>query len=360
MWKNTAVAIFIAGLTLSSCELFDIKTPGIGIDTLNAIAYGDGVWVIGSISGAIAWSSDGVRWTAAGGSPFGADAIHEIIYGNDRFAAVGGGGKTAYSLNGVDWERGGDSTFGNYIKDIAYGGGKFVAVGEYGKVAYSEDGCATWNEAYSAVFASSCINGITYGGGKFVAVGEYGKIAWSENGISWTAAGYSSYSFMINDVAYSGDKFVAVGNAKTTILTGKIIHSADGIQWTDAGDTSFISDPTSQKGSFILKAAYGNGIFIAAGCDNVIYDKYEVTGKMSYSADGAHWTAVNDTTFGKNSVEGIAYGGGKFVAVGVNSAIAYSADGVNWTAVSNPFSAVAPSTPQPAATNLQRAAGGAR
>jgi hypothetical protein len=343
MWKNTAAAIFIAGLTLFSCDLFDIKTPGIGMDTLNAIAYGDGVWVIGSISGAIVWSTDGVRWTAADESPFGANAIHEIIYGDDRFAAVGGGGKTAYSVNGVDWERGGASTFENYIKDIAYGAGKFVAVGERGKIAYSEDGCATWNEAYNAVFGSSCINGIVYGGGKFVAVGEYGKIAWSENGVSWTAADYSSYSYIIHDVAYGGDKFVAVGETKTTILTGKIIHSTDGIQWTDADGSSFISDPASKMGSFILKAAYGNGMFIAAGCDNVIYDKYEVTGKMAYSTDGAHWTAVDNAAFGKNSVEGIAYGGGKFVAVGVKSAIAYSTDGVNWKAVSDPFSATAPS-----------------
>jgi hypothetical protein len=86
--------------------------------------------VTGSISGDIAWSTDGVRWTDAGGSPFDGYAIHEIIYGGGRLAGVGSGGRISYSINGADLERAGDSTFANYIKDIAYGGGKFVAVGE--------------------------------------------------------------------------------------------------------------------------------------------------------------------------------------------------------------------------------------
>jgi hypothetical protein len=335
MWKNTVAVVFIAALTLFSCDLFDIKSPGIGTDTLNAIAYGGGVWVTGGVGGDVAWSTDGVRWTDAGGSPFGGYAIHEIIYGNGKFVGVGSGGRIAYSINGVDWERTGDSTFANYIKDIAYGGGKFVAVGEYGKIAWSEDGCATWNEAYNSIFGSGHINGVAYGGGKFVAVGEYGKAAWSEDGVTWTAAGRLSSSYHINDVAYGGGAFVAVGNKITTgkdltILTGEIIRSADGVSWTDAGDTSFVSDPASTIGSFILKAAYGNGMFIAVGCDNVIHDKTEVRGKAAYSYDGASWTAADSGAFGKNSVEGIAYGNGMFVAVGVNSNIAYSTDGVTW------------------------------
>jgi hypothetical protein len=45
------------------------------------------------------------------------------------------------------------------------------------------------------------------------------------------------------------------------------------------------------------------------------------------------WTAVDDTTFG-DDINGIAYGGGKFVAVGYEGKAAYSADGgATWNPV---------------------------
>ena len=46
--------------------------------------------------------------------------------------------------------------------------------------------------------------------------------------------------------------------------------------------------------------------------------------KMAYSTDGISWTAVEDTTFGLYRIEGIAYGNGKFVAVGYSGEMAYS------------------------------------
>jgi len=46
--------------------------------------------------------------------------------------------------------------------------------------------------------------------------------------------------------------------------------------------------------------------------------------KMPHSTDGASWTAVSDSTFGTYFIFRIAYGAGKFVAVGQNGKIAYS------------------------------------
>jgi hypothetical protein len=52
----------------------------------------------------------------------------------------------------------------------------------------------------------------------------------------------------------------------------------------------------------------------------------------------ATWTAVDVSgIFGTDSINAIAYGGGKFVAGGDGGKIAISTDGTNWTAIFSPF-----------------------
>jgi hypothetical protein len=47
----------------------------------------------------MAYSTDGVTWTAVADSTFGTDDINAIAYANNRFVAVGWNGKMAY----CDW-----------------------------------------------------------------------------------------------------------------------------------------------------------------------------------------------------------------------------------------------------------------
>jgi hypothetical protein len=89
---------------------------------------------------------------------------------------------------------------------------------------------------------------------------------------------------------------------------GVFAYSADGINWT-AG--SFGSDSW-------IDIAYGAGKFVAVGS----------TGVGAYSTDGINWTT---TTLPSGNWYGIAYGAGKFVAVGFTGVGAYSTDGINWT-----------------------------
>ncbi|MDR1286889.1 MAG: InlB B-repeat-containing protein [Treponema sp.] len=87
--------------------------------------------------------------------------------------------------------------------------------------------------------------------------------------------------------------------------------------WTGIAGTASIFGT-----SLILGIAYGGGKFVAVGED----------GKMARSADGVTWDAVGTSTFGTSTIVGIAYGGGKFVAVG-GFEMAWSADGVTWSPV---------------------------
>ena len=71
---------------------------------------------------------------------------------------------------------------------------------------------------------------------------------------------------------------------------------------------------------------YGNGKFVAVGN----------FGYICYSTDGITWNASQSFMSDQHLYQ-IAYGAGKFVAVGSNANIAYSIDGITWTKVTNPF-----------------------
>jgi hypothetical protein len=96
------------------------------------------------------------------------------------------------------------------------------------------------------------------------------------------------------------------------------------VPWMSASNPQHI-EPT------IYAIAYGGGKFVAVGGSSGGLG----LGTAAYSTDGVNWTAVSDTTFGTRRINAIAYGGGKFVAVGYSGRAAYSDDGINWTAVSD-------------------------
>ena len=86
--------------------------------------------------------------------------------------------------------------------------------------------------------------------------------------------------------------------------------------WTAISDMKF-------SGETIRSIAYGNGKFVAVGS----------SGKGSYSTDGINWTAISDMKIDTTDLWSIAYGNGMFIAVGANGKGSYSTDGINWTAI---------------------------
>jgi fibronectin type 3 domain-containing protein len=284
---------------------------------LEAVAYGNNRFVAGSRGGRMAYSTDGVRWTAVSNSRFGDDsAINSIAYGGNRFVAVGDDGKMAYSSDGVTWTAVANSAIWNntsdsgytwavHIYSIAYGNGRFVAAGMYGKIAYSTNG-QSWTAVSNSRFGNSDIKAIAYGNNRFVAVGNDGKMAYSTDGQSWTAVSNSRFgASVINGIAYSGSRFVAVGS------DGKMAYSTDGASWTAVSNSRF--GDSDIYGIAYGTNAGGNGRFVAVGY-----------GIMAYSTDGITWTAISNNPFGQyDDIYGIAYGNGRFVAVGWDG-IAYA------------------------------------
>jgi uncharacterized repeat protein (TIGR02543 family) len=277
--------------------------------SISAIAYGNNRFIAGGSYGRMAYSADGVTWTAITGTDitFNYNDINAIAYGNNTWVAVGYSGKMAYSTNGITWTAVADSTFDtSSIRAIAYGNNRFVAVGDSGKMAYSTDNGVTWTAVTnSTINISYQIASIAYGNNRFVAGSNGGTMAYSADGITWTAVTNSTFGvYGILAIAYGNNRWVAVGNS------GKMAYSSDGISWTAVTDSTF---GTGTSG-YIYGIAYGGGRFVAVGASD----------KMAYSTDGVNWTAVADSTFGTSSIRAIAYGNNRFVAVGDSGKMAYS------------------------------------
>jgi uncharacterized repeat protein (TIGR02543 family) len=260
------------------------------------VAVGDG--------GNIAYSTDGENWTKVTNSTIGTGYISAIAYGNNRFVALWGNNRSAYSTDGVTWNVAPNTISGfNSVeaKAIAYANGRFVAGNSSGQLAYSAGGI-TWTTATST-FGGDSIDGIAYGGGKFVAVGNNSKMASSSDGINWTNISNSGFTTYIDGIAYGGGKFVAVGNL------GQMTHSTDGSTWTPVTTSTFTTR--------ILGIAHNgltgsDGRFVAVG----------YSGRMAYSDNGTSWTSVATSTFSYDQIKAIAYGNGRWVAVGQYGKIA--------------------------------------
>ena len=265
-----------------------------------SVCYGNGKFVAVGNGGKIAYSYDGISWTAV--NSLTTTLIRGICYGNGKFVAAGDGGKIAYSSNGITWGLVSYSKFSTYnFQSVCYGNGKYVVVGSSGKIVYSSDG-SNWTLVSDSKFGTSSIYGICYGNGKFVAVGSDGKMAYSTDAVSWTLVAESRFdNSTIHGVCYGNGRFVAagfLGAARSEVGTGWIKVS-------DSGLDSFT----------IYGICYGNGKYIAAGNQ----------GKIAYSSDGISWTLVSDSKFDSSSaIHDVCYGNGKFIAVGTGGKIAYS------------------------------------
>jgi len=115
-------------------------------------------------------------------------------------------------------------------------------------------------------------------------------------------------------VAYGGGVFVALSSNGTG---NRVMSSPDGTIWT----VTATGAPDNAWGTNCL--CYGNGMFVAVsgGATNAMY-----------SVDGYNWTESGASSVGP--WRAVAFGNGRFVAVGVSGTTMYSTDAITWTSVS--------------------------
>lgn len=275
----------------------------------------------GQGTNSLAYSLDGINWTANGFGLFTTNG-NGFSWNGSKFVAAGSGtNQIAYSFDGINWTGEGASFYsGGPAFSNCWNGNKFVNVGggaSGNNLSYSFDGI---NWTSQALFTAGGGRAVCWNGTRFVATGIGGTATsffYSADGITWTAATSpfgSSTTTAAGGLAWNGTRFVATGQSSGSTIT--LAYSADGITWTTNGNATF---STLGRG-----VTWDGGKFVAVG---------QGTNTIAYSLDGITWTGEGTSIF-STAGYGVYWSGSRFVAVGQGTnSIAYSVDGITWTGI---------------------------
>jgi hypothetical protein len=255
---------------------------------------------------------------------------------------------TDYGLNWVAIPSGeGGSTFpaSFQIRGIAYGDGTFIAVGD-ARMARSTDYGQTWialsvpsyeRDAVTGNYITFRLNDIAYGDGVFIAVGGDGKSLYSnDKGESWIVIQrdnwFDPFTQSINSITYGNNRFYAVCGNGSIVTIVDIGSGSLNLRYsiTTAGiDSNSTGLTTSING-----IAFGDGTFIAVGINGLmtLHGGWDSRGWNSIiSGIGESWRSTF-TAF--QNINNITYGDGTFIAVGSSGRMAFSTNyGVDWTPI---------------------------
>jgi hypothetical protein len=180
-----------------------------------------------------------------------------------------------------------------------------------------EDPLINWNRVSASGWRGEDLYAISYGGGRFVAVGAYAG-CFSNDGISWTRSSGGLDSIVGVSVAFGSGRFVTAGYSydfSTRTFRAGLAHSNDGNSWT----------PVSLgRSEFLRSVAYGVGRFVAVGDGGVIY----------MSMDGKTWN-FHQLLY-QTELNGICFDGNQFIVVGEGGLILSSRNGTTWSAYASP------------------------
>lgn len=290
-------------------------------DNLKGIAYGNGVFVAVGGSredgGIICISEDGQSWTEASDSPIEEAYLNAVVFGNNIFVAVGDGGAIFTSSDGDEWTKRTSNT--NYsLSGVTFGNGKFIAVGYgHGAMILTSTNGIAWTNVYpeSCNLFDPCewMFTVGYGGGKFFAAGWSGSntyVLTSSDGNSWSKLKLNGLWYF-KGAAFGNSKYIASGGYcyNWGSCNGILFTSSNGTAWSqfDFGDSFY----PRFRGATFKKGAHVNS-FVIVGEDGIILT----------SPDAAMWTPRTSRT--TENLNDVIYGRRTFVAVGDEGTILQS------------------------------------
>lgn len=242
-----------------------------------------------------------IEWSKAENAS--ARGYYGVAIGNGTAVLVGAEGRVTTSPDLVVWTEK-TPPGAKTLRAITFAQNRFVTVGDSGVIFGSTDG-ATWSPATSPTTQN--LVGIAFSQNLWVAVGEGGALLTSPDATAWTSQTSPAAAGFANVFA-GGSKFVAIED------TGRFLTSDNGLTWrqTRAG-----APPDATPPFFWTRTAGAFG-----------GNAYSVVGPNSYHSFGPNaetWSEQNDSR--NHYFEAVAYGAGKFVAVGINGSTGSSTTG---------------------------------
>jgi len=252
------------------------------------------------------------------------------VGGSPRFVAYGYTGSTVAvftSSDGTSWSSQSATGISAGMADIAWGNGRFVAVGGKGATAFSTDGIS-WTAVPSG--SDDDFKAVKYGDGAFMAIGVNGSVYTSSNGSSWEPK-VRGHLMSYNQIAFGGGMYMAVGDS------GAII-SSDSKNWTK----KYAANLRRLNG-----VTYGDNKFVAVSATGQIF--------RSENNGAGDWEVYD--IFSNDSLVGVAYGGGRFVAVGKTTgnmpAVIYTSNnGLDWSRLTGQMSSTGWNIPNAHPTSI--------
>ncbi len=320
-----------------------------------AIAWGDPGFVAVGLNGEILFSEDTRTWEEGEFAAERPNWLSGVCYSEGKYLAVG----SRYvfsSTNGHDWKTCYTDTNTSF-RACAGGEGKLVVAG-LGKLLISTNG-EVWQERV----APSSFSDIVYGNGLWVAVDDGYKTYTSTDLQNWTSnyVGDSWLGPFISRISFGNGQFVASGSSRMS--NGAVLYSTNAVNWESAPLN------TVDIGGEAKDSLYSNGQFLSLHSGGLLISSNGVTwnkfilenqrnltgiacsptgsfvvvgssGTMLTSTNARDWRLISSP--GREEIQSLAYGKGRFVAVGgsphyvgggAGSATALtSTDGITWRA----------------------------
>lgn len=285
--NSTVLKVSGDGLTVNISNI-QMTAPGADVLGGEAVAYGNGVYVLAGNKGHMMWSTDLSSWTVVQTDIPTTMRWKTVVFGGGKFLAFSYTPNTqdatryaAVSTDGKAWQIA-DVPASGAVESSAYGNGTYVAVG-VSDVLYSADGLQ-WYSVSSEMIASA--TSVIFDGTRFVAAGQSGVYE-SKNGAVWGRT-YSA-SLTYPTLVYGGGVYCLFQ------FMGAAYWSQDATDWNQ------LEAPTD---AFSWYGCYGGGKFLCTGYRNE-------TGLFAIvSKDGKQWST---SELGNTSAAQSCYDGVKFV-----------------------------------------------
>jgi hypothetical protein len=322
--------VAVVGFTVAACKSDDDSSGGGG----GGGDDGGGGGGDGGGGGASFWKAADISsvYTAS-------QDIISVTSSGSLFIATtdSGSGKIAQSADGVTWTvlhaGGALPGLGWSANKVAYANDMFFALNK--KIAYSEDNGATWVEATGFNINTTDINGIISKAGYFISIGNstLTPLNHSENGKDWYGP---KIDYIMGDVSqfniysgvYASNVLVLAGQNGTMCSYLNPSYTA----WNGATAVKLTKISSPFNAGTARDAIYGVAYNNTSGTTVAVGAK----GKIAYSSTLiSSWAAAVSPFDATTIVNDVAFGGGKFVAVGSGGKTATSTDGIAWTLETN-------------------------
>jgi hypothetical protein len=204
-------------------------------------------------------------------------SLNDVIWSGERFIAVGDDGVILTSQNGIDWTQQVSGTDAG-LNAITSDGSDIVAVGQDGTVLLSIDHGENWTVRHSEnninLHAVAINAWQIVAGGRFQHTADAFMMRSEDRGETWVAAESIPQSgHWSTDLVYAGGLLIAATDIPRSTGGTRVWFSVDGKRWQDM----FLLDDLTAGLYSIL---HDGNQFIVAGDYGVVFT----------SADGAFWT----------------------------------------------------------------------